>query len=60
MNNGVTNICKDCKWGKDHFKDACYCVQYGYIVSKAKTKCGGYKPNEQVREQKVGTGRENV
>ena len=38
------NICKSCRYSKDHFRESCYCVQYGFIVTYGKEKCKGYKP----------------
>jgi len=60
LNNGQQILCRDCKWAKDHFKESCYCVHYGYIVSKGKATCRGYKEREQVQESKMGTGREDI
>ena len=38
------NICKICRNAKDRFRESCYCVQYGIIVTYGKSKCKGYKP----------------
>lgn len=38
------NVCKECRFAKDRFRESCYCVQYGYIVTYGKTSCKGYKP----------------
>lgn len=41
-------ICNHCHWAKDRVNNrhvtGCYCVHYGYIVSKLKERCSGYKP----------------
>lgn len=39
-------ICERCAWAKDKVNNpyvfACYCVQYGYIVSQPKDLCKGF------------------
>ena len=59
MENGQPGICRKCRYAKDKFRDMCYCVKYGFIIGFTKNKCRGFE-REQVREQKVGVGRENV
>ena len=40
-------LCNYCKWAKDRVNttrmNGCYCVHYGYIVSKKIENCRGYK-----------------
>ena len=40
------NVCRMCRHEKDRFKDACFCTQYGIIVSYGKTACKEYKPKQ--------------
>lgn len=40
------NVCRMCRHEKDRFKDACFCTQYGIIVSYGKTACKAYKPKQ--------------
>lgn len=47
------NLCKTCKWSKDKWHDACYCVYYGFIVSRGKDKCWGHETKEK-KEEKQG------
>ena len=51
MENESIILCKNCKYAKDKWNDACYCVYYGYIVSRGKTDCWGYEPREPEGEQ---------
>ena len=41
-------LCNHCYWAKDRvnnrFVNGCYCVHYGFIVSKLKQRCSGYRP----------------
>ena len=39
------NLCASCKWAKDRWHDACYCVYYGFVVSREKTDCWGHEIN---------------
>ena len=54
------SLCRRCRWAKDRtnnqYVDACYCIEYGYIVSQKKQRCKGFKGyggpgNEQIPEQ---------
>lgn len=38
----IRNLCKDCRWAKDHFGESCFCVHYGIIVTYGKEKCKGH------------------
>ena len=42
--NNPVNLCKGCQHSKDRFRENCYCVQYGIIISYGKKACKGYKP----------------
>lgn len=44
------SLCNDCRWAKDKWHDAYYCVYYGYIVSRAKKECWGYEPRKEEKE----------
>ena len=41
-------LCNHCYWAKDRVNNVhvngCYCVHYGFIVSKLKQRCQGYRP----------------
>lgn len=49
---GEKNICKTCRNAKDRYKEACFCTQYGIIVSYGKTNCKGYDPYTKKTEEK--------
>ena len=40
-------LCNHCDWAKDRVNNkhvnGCYCVHYGYIVSKTIERCKGYR-----------------
>ena len=40
-------LCNHCDWAKDRVNNVhvtgCYCVHYGFIVSKTKRHCKGYR-----------------
>lgn len=38
------NLCKMCRHSKDHFRDCCFCTEYGIIIAYGKTNCKGYQP----------------
>ena len=38
------NVCRTCQHAKDHYKEACFCTNYGIMISYGKTKCKGHKP----------------
>ena len=46
--NVQDTICNYCRWAKDRvnntYVNGCYCVHYGYIISKRKERCLGHKP----------------
>ena len=48
-------LCKRCEFAKDkvfnQYSQACYCVKYGFIVSRMKERCKGFK-HEQIQERK--------
>ena len=44
------NICQSCRNAKDKFRESCYCVQYGIIVTYGKTKCKGYEREDHNEE----------
>lgn len=41
------SLCHRCRWAKDKVKsadvDACFCVEYGFIVSHRKDRCKGFE-----------------
>lgn len=47
-------LCDRCQWAKDkcvsRWAKACYCTQYGIIISYPKERCKGFK-HGQVSEQ---------
>lgn len=48
MNNQLAprakdNICKYCQHSKDRFRESCYCIMYGIIVTYGKQKCRGFQ-----------------
>jgi hypothetical protein len=43
-------LCKECRHGKDRFRESCYCVKYGIMIGYGKRECEGY--DKQVQEQK--------
>ena len=48
------NNCMNCRWAKDKYHDACYCVYYGYIRSRPKKDCWGWEQqgNDEKKEEK--------
>ena len=56
-------ICNHCHWAKDRVNNrhvvGCYCVHYGYIVSKLKERCSGYKPEGVKKDDGNTTGSGN-
>ena len=48
------NNCMNCRWAKDKYHDACYCVYYGYIRSRPKKDCWGWEeqPKKAEKEEK--------
>ena len=45
------NLCKGCEYAKDRFRDSCYCVMYGIIITYGKEKCKGYEPVKKQEEE---------
>ena len=47
METKFDRLCRTCARAKDHYSgkgaEACYCTQYGFIVSKPKYECRGYE-----------------
>ena len=50
MINKGDNVCRTCQHAKDRFREACFCTNYGIMISYGKTKCKGYKPYPKKRE----------
>lgn len=50
------NLCKGCRFAKDRFRESCFCVQYGIIITYGKKTCKGYKP---LRKQDIKGANEN-
>lgn len=46
------NLCKTCKWAKDKWNESCFCIYYGYIVSRGKNKCWGHEVNGKIDNKK--------
>ena len=45
------NICKSCVYAKNRFREACYCVKYGIIISYGKEACTGYYQDKKELEE---------
>lgn len=43
--------CTTCEHAKDKWHNSCYCTYYGYIRSKPKQDCWGYKEQEETSEK---------
>ena len=43
--------CTTCEHAKDKWHNSCYCTYYGYIRSKPKQDCWGYKEREETSEK---------
>ena len=52
--NPEDHDCRNCKHGKDRFKDSCYCTYYGYIRSRPKKDCWGW--NKAINEPETAEG----
>lgn len=46
------NLCKKCQYAKDGFRDSCFCLEYGIIVTYGKTACNGYKFMRKTEDEK--------
>ena len=44
------NKCRSCLNAKDRFKESCYCIKYGIIITYGKGKCKGYEPALKTKE----------
>ncbi|MBP5462909.1 MAG: hypothetical protein J6Y20_12415 [Lachnospiraceae bacterium] len=59
----MRDVCRDCKFEKDHGRDGLYCTKYGMILISGRIfcisydpKCGGnfyVGPENKVRQQKA-------
>ena len=49
--NNPVNLCKGCQHSKDRYKESCYCVQYGIIISYGKKACKGYKAKKKMEDE---------
>ena len=51
-------LCNYCDWAKDRvnnrYVNGCYCVHYGYIVSRKKEYCKGYRHRKEVEKSNDG------
>lgn len=59
----MRDVCRDCKFEKDHGRDGIYCTKYGMILISGRIFCVSYDPKlggktyvgstEQVRKPKA-------
>lgn len=38
----IDNKCRSCKYSKDWYGDACYCMKYGIMITYGKMSCKGH------------------
>ena len=53
-------LCNHCDWAKDRvnnrYVNGCYCVHYGYIVSRTVERCKGYRAERKKDNDENVTG----